>query len=39
MTVKLNRRQVKMLIGLVLYGVAAKMVWKLLAYYAGHGKL
>lgn len=38
MTAKLNRRQVKMLIGLVLYGVAAKMVWKLLAYYAGHGK-
>jgi len=39
MTARLNRRQVKLIIGLVLYGVAAKMIWKLLAYYAGQGKL
>ncbi|MCD6359716.1 MAG: sulfite exporter TauE/SafE family protein [Armatimonadetes bacterium] len=39
LTAKLNRRQVKMMIGLVLYAVAGKMIWKLLAYYAGHGKL
>ena len=39
MTARLNRRQVKLVIGLVLYGVAAKMIWKLLAYYAGQGKL
>ncbi len=39
MTSRLNRRQVKLLIGVVLYMVAGKMVWKLLAYYAGHGKL
>lgn len=39
MTSRLNRRQVKMLIGAVLYLVAGKMIWKLLAYYAGHGKL
>ncbi len=39
MAVRLNRRQVKLLIGAVLYLVAAKMVWKLMAYYAGHAKL
>jgi len=39
MTAKLNRRQVKLVIGVVLYAVAAKMTWKLLAFYAGHGKL
>ncbi len=39
MTAKLNRQQVKLVIGVVLYGVAIKMIWKLLAYYAGHGKL
>lgn len=39
MTTKLNRKQVKLMIGVVLYAVASKMIWKLLAYYAGHGKL
>ncbi len=39
MTSRLNRRQVKLLIGVVLYVVAGKMIWKLLAYYAGHGRL
>ena len=39
MTDKLNRDQVKIIIGLVLYAVAAQMIWKLLAYYSGHGKL
>ncbi len=39
MTSRLNRQQVKLLIGVVLYMVAGKMIWKLLAYYAGHGKL
>ncbi|NOZ85110.1 MAG: sulfite exporter TauE/SafE family protein [Deltaproteobacteria bacterium] len=31
MTEKLKRRQVKLLIGVVLLGIAAKMIWKLLA--------
>jgi len=39
MTARLNRRQVKLVIGIVLYAVAAKMIWKLMAYYQGHGKL
>ncbi len=39
MVAKLNRRQVKAVIGIVLYAVAGKMVWKLLAYFAGHAKL
>ncbi len=39
MVAKLNRRQVKMIIGVVLYAVAGKMIWKLMTYFAGHGKL
>ena len=39
MTARLNRRQVKTVIGLVLYAVAAKMLWKLATFYAGRGRL
>ncbi len=39
MTDKLNRRQVKLAIGIVLYAVAGKLIWKLLSFYSGHGKL
>lgn len=39
MTSRLNRKQVKLLIGLVLYLVAGQMIWKLLTYYLGQGEL
>ena len=39
MTAQLNRRQVKLVIGVVLYAVAAKMIWKLVTSYAGYGEI
>jgi len=39
MTAKLDRNQVKTVIGLALYAVAANIIWKLISYYAGRGRL
>jgi hypothetical protein len=39
MTAKLNRRQVRLVIGIALYAVAIQMIRKLVAYYSGHGGL
>ncbi len=39
MTAKLNRRQAELVIGVVLYSAAVKVIWKLVLFCGGHGKL